>query len=299
MRQRTEASYARRIERVLGEIAARMDEPLRLEDLASVAVVSRFHFHRVFQAMVGETIGDVVRRLRLTRAGWRLRDSGASVTEIAFEAGYGSVEGFGRAFRSAYAMAPSAYRAALAPPPFRPRNIRVDYRPDTNQVRFIHFPGDRGMDVTIETFGPEPAVLLRHVGPYENVVNAYKPMFSWYGETGMYGPNTKILGLSHDDPEQVAAEEPRYDVCFTTPTLLTDTPDDIKAEMLPGGRYAVYLHKGSYSGFTDAFQRMFCLWLPQSGEELADRPCMERYLNDTMDTPEPEFLTKLCMPLRG
>lgn len=299
MRQRTEASYAKRIERVLGEIAARMDEPLRLEDLASVAGVSRFHFHRVFQAMVGETIGDVVRRLRLTRAGWRLRTSRASVTEIAFEAGYGSVEGFGRAFRSAYSWAPSAYRAAHAPPPFKPSNIHIDYRPQTNQIRFIHLPGDHGMDVAIETFGPEPAVLLRHVGPYENVVDAYKRMYAWFGETGMDGPDTKVLGLSHDDPEQVVAEELRYDVCFTTPVLVTETPDDMRAEILPGGRYATYLHKGSYAGFTDAFQRLFCLWLPQSDEELADRPCMERYLNDPMDTPEPELLTKLCIPLKG
>ena len=299
MRQRTEASYAKRIERVLGEIAARMDEPLRLEDLASVAGVSRYHFHRVFQAMVGETVGDVVRRMRLARAGWRLRTSGDSVTEIAFEAGYGSVEGFGRAFRSAYAIAPTTYRAALPPTPLRPSNIRIDYQPDSNQVRFIHLPGDHGMDVTIETFPAEPAVLLRHIGPYEQVVDAYKQMYGWFGGTGMYGPETKILGLSHDDPEQVAAEQLRYDVCFTTPAMVEETPDDIRAEMLPGGRYAVYLHKGSYAGFSHAFQRLFCLWLPESGEELADRPCMEWYLNDPMDTPEPELLTKLCIPLAG
>ena len=204
MRQRTKASYAIRIERVLTEIVARMDEPLRLEDLASVAGVSRFHFHRVFQAMVGETIGEVVRRMRLTRAEWRLRTSGESVTEIALEAGYGSVEGFGRAFRSAYSMAPSSYRVALPPTPLRPSNIRIDYRQDCNHVRFIHATGDHGMDVTIETFPCEPAVLLRHVEPYENV-----------------------------------------------------------------------------------------------GEELTDRPCVEWYLNDPMDTPEPELLTKLCIPLQS
>jgi AraC family transcriptional regulator len=299
MRQRTEASYAKRIERVLGEIAARMDEPLRLNDLAGVAGVSRFHFHRVFQAMVGETVGEVVRRLRLTRAGWRLRTSETSITTIAFEAGYESVEGFGRAFRAAYAMAPSRYRVALPATPFRPSNIRIAYQPDDNRVRFIHFPGDHGMDVVIETFPSEPAVLLRHVGPYENVVNAYKRMFGWFGETGMYSLETKILGLSHDDPEQVAAERLRYDVCFTTPTMVTETPGDMRAEMLPGGCYAVYLHKGSYSGFSDAFQRLFCLWLPESGEELADRPCVEWYLNDPMDTSEPELLTKLCIPLKG
>jgi AraC family transcriptional regulator len=176
MRQRTEASYAKRIERVLGEIATRMDEPLSLANLASVAGVSRFRFHRAFQALVGETVGGVVRRLRLTRTGWRLRTSRETITEIALEAGYQSVEGFGRAFRQAFSTAPSRYRATFSPPGFRPSNIRISYEPATNAARFIHHPGDHRMEVTIETFPAEPAVLLRHVGPYENVTAAFSKM---------------------------------------------------------------------------------------------------------------------------
>jgi AraC family transcriptional regulator len=298
MRQRTEESYAKRIERVLGEIAGRLDEPLRLEDLAAVAGVSRFHFHRIFHAMTGETLAEVIRRLRLNRATWRLRSSSAAITEIAFEAGYESVEGFSRAFRQAFTIAPSAYRRAFSPPAMRPSNIRIAYRPETGAVRFIHLPGEHGMDVVIETFPREPALLLRQVGPYEHADKAHWRLQDWAASRGLVTQASKFLGLSHDDPEQVPREELRYDACVTVTEPVTDIADGIRCDILPGGRYATYLHHGSYAGFTDAFQRLFCLWLPESGEEVADGPCIERYLNDARVTPEAELETVLCIPLK-
>ncbi len=227
MRQRTEASYAKRIERVLGEIAARMDEPLRLEELAAIAGVSRFHFHRIFHAMTGETVAEVVRRLRLSRAGWRLRVTDATVTEIAFEAGYESVEGFGRAFRQAFTIAPSAYRRAFSPPGMRPSNIRLSYQPETGAVRFIHLPGDHGMDIKIETFPAEPAVLLRQVGPYEHANAAHARLWDWVQSEGLMTPGSKILGLSHDDPEQVPRDRLRYDACVAVAEIVSNPPKGI------------------------------------------------------------------------
>lgn len=297
MRRWTEDSYAGRIGRVLDVIVARMDEPLRLEDLAAIACVSPFHFHRMFQAMVGETVAEVVRRLRLARAGWRSRATDATVMEIALEAGYGSVEGFGRAFRQAYSMAPSRYRRAHVPPAYRPSNIRIAYAPERGAIRFIQLPGDHGMDVTIERFPAEPAILLRHVGPYDRVVGAYRRMDRLFDDAGLRHAGTKVMGLSYDDPDTVPLQSLRYDVCFTTPKLVPDLPEGFRSEMLPGGRYAVTVHEGSYSGFADAFQRLFGLWLPESGDRLGARGCIEWYLNDPMNTPEADLRTKLCIPL--
>jgi len=274
-----------------------MNGSLRLSEIASVAGFSPYHFHRVFQGMVGETVVDTVRRLRLTRAAWRLRSSPASVTEIAFDAGYETVEGFGRAFRQAYTMAPSKFRASISPPAYRPGNIRIDFRPQANTVRFICASQDHGMNVDIETLPSQPVVLHHHVGPYENVHTGFVRLIRWISEQGLFTARTKIMGLSYDDPEQIPASDLRYDVCISTDELLTETPADICAEMLPGGRYAVYLHEGSTGGIPDAFQRLFGHWLQESGECLADRPCLELRLNNPIDTPEADLRTKICIPL--
>lgn len=58
MKRATQTDYARRILRVLLHIQHNLDAALPLEELASVALFSPFHFHRVFRGMVGESVLD-------------------------------------------------------------------------------------------------------------------------------------------------------------------------------------------------------------------------------------------------
>src|SRR5687768_6412389 len=102
MRRDTEQSYQERLLKVLVHIQDHLDEPLRLDALASIACFSPYHFHRIFTGMVGEPVHEHVRRLRLERAAMRLRGTDISVTELAFEAGYETLESFIRAFRSLF-----------------------------------------------------------------------------------------------------------------------------------------------------------------------------------------------------
>src|SRR5262249_49767955 len=67
------ASYAQRLDRVLDYIGDRLDGELSLATLARVAGFSPFHFHRLFQAHVGETVHDHVKRMRVERAASSMR----------------------------------------------------------------------------------------------------------------------------------------------------------------------------------------------------------------------------------
>ena len=78
--------------------------------MANAAAYSRFHFHRVFKTVMGETPGELRRRLLLERAGYQLATTRKSVTEIAFEAQYESLEGFTRSFRRTFGISPVAMR---------------------------------------------------------------------------------------------------------------------------------------------------------------------------------------------
>lgn len=79
-------------------------------DLARRAYRSRTHFYRLFRALVEESPGAMRRRLLLERAAWQLGRTRLPVTEIAFDASYGSLEAFTRAFRKAFRVSPSLYR---------------------------------------------------------------------------------------------------------------------------------------------------------------------------------------------
>jgi AraC family transcriptional regulator len=78
--------------------------------LARQAYTSRSSFFRLFQALIEESPGAMRRRVLLERAAWYLASTQHSVTQIALEAGYGSLEAFTRAFRRAFKLSPSLYR---------------------------------------------------------------------------------------------------------------------------------------------------------------------------------------------
>jgi AraC family transcriptional regulator len=61
----------------------------------------------------------------------------------------------------------------------------------------------------------------------------------------------------------------------------------------------VVTYKGPYSGLEAAYTALFGNWLPESGEEPADAPCYELYLNSPMDTAPEDLITEICLPLKG
>lgn len=73
MRTATLQDYKRRMLRVLVHIQQHLEEAMPLEELARVACFSPYHFHRVFKGMVGESVKEHLRRLRLQRAASQLK----------------------------------------------------------------------------------------------------------------------------------------------------------------------------------------------------------------------------------
>src|SRR5580693_3567572 len=111
---RTEEDYLLAISDVLAHVQAHLDEDLTPRRLARVACFSEHHFHRIFRAVVGESVMDHVRRLRLERAAFQLKTSRRSVGAVALDAGYGAQEAFTRIFQAYFGLAPRIFRQAHA-----------------------------------------------------------------------------------------------------------------------------------------------------------------------------------------
>ncbi len=102
--------YYERIDDVKQYIREHIDEPLNREVLAAVAGFSVSHFHRIFTAHLGENIAGYVRRVRLERAGRKLRMGAVDITEVALAAGYDTHAAFGKAFKQQFGLSPSEFR---------------------------------------------------------------------------------------------------------------------------------------------------------------------------------------------
>lgn len=101
-----------------------------LEQMAQGAYASPWHFTRQFGLGTGEPPVALRRRVMLERAAWQL-SNGTRVTDAAFDAGYNSVEGFGRAFSRAYGYPPGATARTE-----QEWNRRTHWLPAPNGVHF-------------------------------------------------------------------------------------------------------------------------------------------------------------------
>ena len=100
-------------DRLSAIIANSLDTRAKTQDLARQAYQSRTQFHRLFRTMVEETPAAMRRRLLLERAAYQLGHTGMSVTEIALDANYSSLEAFTRAFRKAFGFLPASTGACV------------------------------------------------------------------------------------------------------------------------------------------------------------------------------------------
>ncbi|HPA77203.1 MAG TPA: AraC family transcriptional regulator [Kiritimatiellia bacterium] len=284
-REDTMQDYQRRIERVLRFIREHQSEPMRLKELAEVACFSPFHFHRIFSAHAGETLSEYIRRLRLESSAERLCRTTDAVTEIALDAGYATHGAFTKAFTQHFGRNPSSFR----------KTGKMDFVP--GRLLMMSKQKETEMKVQIREIQEQAALAVRRTGAYDKAAEeAWKILCTYAGPKGLMGPKTKFIGISHDDPDQVAAENLRYDACIT---LSRDDKGsgDVKRLTIGGGRYAVTVHAGPFEYLKKTYDGIYRDWLPSSGETLRDAACLEIYLNDPDTTPPADLRTEVCIPL--
>jgi len=103
--------YESRLHKALAYVDDHLDETISLSQLAHVASFSPFHFHRIFAAHVGETLGSYLTRRRVEQAAARFASQPRlSVLTVALGVGFGSAEAFTRAFKKHFGCAPSQWK---------------------------------------------------------------------------------------------------------------------------------------------------------------------------------------------
>ncbi|MDE7453237.1 MAG: AraC family transcriptional regulator [Clostridia bacterium] len=132
------------VQRMQDYIKSHLSEEIKLTDLANAAMFSPWYARRLFISLLGITPSDYIRRLRLGQSALRLRDEKVNVSDVAFDLGFGSVDGYTRAFAREFGCNPKQY--AVNPFPirlFHPYGVKYNHTKSNKTMQqskniFIH-----------------------------------------------------------------------------------------------------------------------------------------------------------------
>lgn len=290
---RTTRRHLSRIGDVLTYIHQTVDGSLSLRELARRAGYSPFHFHRVFHAIVGESLQQHIRRLKLERAAHQLRETHSSVTQVASWAGYLTPESFSRAFTAHFGVPPRQFR--LGTPRDEPPAARVRY--DPGGVARLNPPlRAPRIAVRVDWIPTLHVAAVRHVGPYEEADEALGKLLRWAESCGLLRAAPTLLGAAYDDPTITHPSRLRYDAAIVLPSEVR-VGKGVARRTLAGGHYAMTTHRGPYETLGDAYTRICGDWMELNNRRPGNGPALEFYRRVPAEGSSDSCLTDVCMPL--
>ncbi|MFT7616853.1 MAG: AraC family transcriptional regulator [Planctomycetota bacterium] len=271
--------YVLRVNWAIDFILENLQAPLKLDDIAKVACFSPFHFHRVFKALLGETLSDFITRVRLERAIRIMSfDKNKSMTQVALTCGLGSSSNFSRVFKQQYGVPPSRFDIAGLREQ-RHEEINNSSSEFTDGLRLERLPPGENPDnfvIRMRELPERTVAYIRSLDPYRNgiVTGAVERLMFWAEARKLADGNW--LGYMWDDPQIVAHKDCRYDVGLEVTDV---TPEgEIGKLQFPAMLVAEVEMKGSIELEQRALDWLYGTWLPTSGYVPSAQPCFESWI---------------------
>ena len=297
--QRAAIDYVERVNRAMDHIVRNLAQPLSLQEVSEAADFSPFHFHRVFKALVGETLNQFVKRQRLERAMYLMSHAPKrSLTDVALDCGFGSSSDFSRNFKQRYGASPRAFALDT----FRDSRREEFEQFLSNQsggARFTSLPrGENpdGFTVQLRDLPARTVAYIRVLDPFREgiVPTACERLVAWAMERGL--ADGQWLGYMWEEPEIVALKDCRYDVALVV--------DDVKVagevgryEFAPM-RVAEVVLSGDIELEMRAIDFLYKTWLPRSGYLPDDQPAFEAWMGRPFAHGLEHFELAFQLPVR-
>jgi AraC family transcriptional regulator len=257
MKEETHNEYNKAINRVIDYVNAHLQENIDLKKMAELSHLSEYHFHRIFNAYIGESVGAYINRLRVEYAANLLRKTEYSLSEIADQVGYSSQQALSKAFKNHFDITPKAFR-----------NIESFFSSKQTRSRV----NTLNLVPQIEEQENKKLIYLRVIADYDDEVKsikAFEKLFQFASNRDLIGANTEVIGIGFDDPTITKKDRCRYYACLTIDKDVT--PDgEVGVLTIPKGKYAVFTVKGSHSQLDNIYDFIFSKWLDENEFELAD-----------------------------
>ncbi len=286
LKENTNSEYNKSINLAIDYINEHLNEPIDLKTIAQVAMISEFHFCRIFKAYIGESIGVYITRLRMERTAHLLRISDTTLTDIAEKTGYQSQQSLSKAFKKYFGITPSA---------FRHLNTYLSKKATKVQQGIVK------LHPQIVELNTKNLVYIRIIAKYGSTLDyetAWNKLISFANTKNLLDGNSEYIGLSFDDPNITEEDKCRFYACITT-NKKVKAEGEFGTYTIAGGKFALFVHKGAYSGLNALYQSIYADWVPNHYTQIRHSNPFEKYLNTPQEVKEEDLLTHIYIPINN
>jgi AraC family transcriptional regulator len=287
--QKCQEEYIRRIHKVQDYIELHIGQSMSVEELSDAAGFSKYHFSRIFQGILHESLAYYVNRIRLERALFLLAHrQDKNVTDIAYELGLSDSAVFSRVFKNFYGISPSQYRKEYSKNR-KESFLLSEYNKSTAKKEWEGNPYPVTGKIEIENLKEKQLAYVRHTGTYETLAKEYVSLIQTLFEHAnkqhlLVEDENWVLAMYHDNPEFGEENQFRTSLCLTVPGDIRIKEDGILGRMiLEGGLYAVGHFQIRKEQYSDAWNYMYQEWITGSGYVPRDYNPFEVYRNIPSD----------------
>ncbi|MFJ7637600.1 effector binding domain-containing protein [Peribacillus sp. NPDC097225] len=280
------------IQKALDYIEEHLIDDLTIENISSQANASAFHFQRTFTILTDISVGEYIRRRRLTLAAQELVSTNGKVIDVAYKYGYDTPEAFSKAFRRQHGIPPSEARKYMGKLTFYERLVIQ-----------VLLKGAEPMKYNIVERDSFRVVGIKREFSLENEENLIGIPKLW-DEVNSGGTSNRLgklnngrikglLGICVDSPE-----DERNSIDYWVATEYDGSvPKDYSGLTIPASKWVVFEVNGPMpEAMQKVWKHIFSEWFPASGHEHAGTPEMEVYVED--DASAANYYSEIWIPIK-
>jgi AraC family transcriptional regulator len=280
------------LQRAIDYMEEHLLEDITMEEIAMQANSSPFHFQRTFAILTDCSVGEYIRRRRLTLAAGELCSTDAKVIDLALKYGYDTPEAFTKAFRRQHGISPSEARKYTGKLKSYSRlGIQVSLK------------GAEPMQYKVVEQESFEVIGIKQGFSYGNGENLAGIPIMWdqvnQDGTSDYllgknnGPVKGVLGVCVD---QSSVQDKRMDY-WVAAAYEGETPDGYLKMEIPASKWAIFeVHGPMPDAMQKVWKQIFTEWFPSSGYQHAGTPDLEVYTAG--NAADPDYCSEVWIPVK-
>lgn len=273
----------KRINNVLFYIEHNLSNDLKIDELASIACYSKFHFNRIFKSIIGESVYHYIKRIRVERANYYLWATYLSIEEIAIKCGFGSISNFSYNYKKHFGISARNQRKIY--------NGYKDLQSDFQSTE---------IDVEIKTLPSMTLAYEKKIGSYDTLTpNDVINLFNWAESEHYCKSNFELIVLGYDSPYVTKEKHLRADLGLVVPDDI-ESQDDVSLMKL--SKLTVASLKIPVDQTAEYCRNHIDMWIRKNGyESIIGVPTFYIHYNlkgNRSCIDSSECIVEICVPVK-